>query len=162
MKKAEIIIIITIAVLAVMAIVVGTIAFKNTDKKAETTTVSEISEKESETSETTTTPEETTTERITTTTVVTGISDSKKIYDENGNLIEEVTIDKMYHYFYEYDDNGNIAKGVGSIASGKGGGIIDSVVGAGQGIINGYADGTFLPNNHITRGQMAKILYNLM
>ena len=33
---------------------------------------------------------------------------------------------------------------------------------AAQGIINGYADGTFLPNNHITRGQMAKIMYNLM
>jgi len=33
---------------------------------------------------------------------------------------------------------------------------------AAQGIISGYADGTFLPNNHITRGQMAKIMYNLM
>ena len=33
---------------------------------------------------------------------------------------------------------------------------------AAQGIINGYADGTFKPNNNITRGQMAKILYNLM
>ena len=31
-----------------------------------------------------------------------------------------------------------------------------------QGIISGYADGTFKPNNNITRGQMAKILYNLM
>jgi hypothetical protein len=33
---------------------------------------------------------------------------------------------------------------------------------AAQGIINGYADGTFKPHNNITRGQMAKILYNLM
>ena len=33
---------------------------------------------------------------------------------------------------------------------------------AAQGIISGYADGTFKPNNPITRGQMAKILYNLM
>ena len=29
-------------------------------------------------------------------------------------------------------------------------------------IIGGYTDGTFKPNNNITRGQMAKILYNLM
>jgi len=33
---------------------------------------------------------------------------------------------------------------------------------AAQGIISGYADGSFRPNNNITRGQMAKILYNLM
>lgn len=33
---------------------------------------------------------------------------------------------------------------------------------AAQGILSGYADGTFKPNNNITRGQMAKILYNLM
>ena len=33
---------------------------------------------------------------------------------------------------------------------------------AAQGIISGYTDGTFKPNNPITRGQMAKILYNLM
>ena len=33
---------------------------------------------------------------------------------------------------------------------------------AAQGIISGYADGTFRPNSNITRGQMAKILYNLM
>ena len=33
---------------------------------------------------------------------------------------------------------------------------------AAQGIINGYSDNTFKPNNNITRGQMAKILYNLM
>lgn len=33
---------------------------------------------------------------------------------------------------------------------------------AAQGIINGYEDGRFLPNNLITRGQMAKIMYNLM
>ena len=33
---------------------------------------------------------------------------------------------------------------------------------AAQGIINGYSDGSFKPNNNITRGQMAKILYNLM
>lgn len=31
-----------------------------------------------------------------------------------------------------------------------------------QGVISGYADGTFQPNAYITRGQMAKILYNLM
>lgn len=31
-----------------------------------------------------------------------------------------------------------------------------------QGIISGYSDGSFKPNNNITRGQMAKILYNLM
>ena len=31
-----------------------------------------------------------------------------------------------------------------------------------QGVISGYTDGTFLPNAYITRGQMAKILYNLM
>ena len=31
-----------------------------------------------------------------------------------------------------------------------------------QGIIGGYADGSFRPNNNITRGQMANILYNLM
>lgn len=31
-----------------------------------------------------------------------------------------------------------------------------------QGIISGYADGSFKPSNNITRGQMAKILYNLM
>lgn len=31
-----------------------------------------------------------------------------------------------------------------------------------QGVINGYEDNTFKPNNNITRGQMAKILYNLM
>ena len=31
-----------------------------------------------------------------------------------------------------------------------------------QGIINGYSDNTFKPNNNITRGQMAKILYTLM
>ena len=33
---------------------------------------------------------------------------------------------------------------------------------AAQGVISGYADGTFKPHNNITRGQMAKILYNLM
>jgi hypothetical protein len=33
---------------------------------------------------------------------------------------------------------------------------------AAQGVISGYTDGTFKPNNPITRGQMAKILYNLM
>ena len=33
---------------------------------------------------------------------------------------------------------------------------------AAQGILGGYADGSFKPNNNITRGQMAKILYNLM
>ena len=31
-----------------------------------------------------------------------------------------------------------------------------------QGVISGYSDGSFKPNNNITRGQMAKILYNLM
>ena len=31
-----------------------------------------------------------------------------------------------------------------------------------QGILSGYTDGTFRPNNNITRGQMAKILYSLM
>ena len=30
------------------------------------------------------------------------------------------------------------------------------------GVISGYADGTFQPGANITRGQMAKILYNLM
>ena len=29
-------------------------------------------------------------------------------------------------------------------------------------LIGGYTDGTFKPNNNITRGQMAKILYNLI
>ena len=33
---------------------------------------------------------------------------------------------------------------------------------AAQGILGGYADGTFRPAANITRGQMAKILYNLM
>ena len=33
---------------------------------------------------------------------------------------------------------------------------------AGKGIASGYADGTFRPNNPITRGQMAKILYTMM
>ena len=33
---------------------------------------------------------------------------------------------------------------------------------AAQGVISGYADGTFKPGTSITRGQMAKILYNLM
>ena len=33
---------------------------------------------------------------------------------------------------------------------------------AAQGIIGGYTDGSFKPNNNITRGQMAKILYNHM
>ena len=33
---------------------------------------------------------------------------------------------------------------------------------AAQGIIGGYADGTFRPGNNITRGQMGKILYNLL
>lgn len=33
---------------------------------------------------------------------------------------------------------------------------------AAQGIIGGYTDGSFKPNSPITRGQMAKILYNLM
>ena len=33
---------------------------------------------------------------------------------------------------------------------------------AAQGVISGYADGTFRPGTNITRGQMAKILYNLM
>ena len=33
---------------------------------------------------------------------------------------------------------------------------------AAQSIISGYTDGSFKPNNPITRGQMAKILYNLM
>ena len=31
-----------------------------------------------------------------------------------------------------------------------------------QGVISGYQDGSFRPNRAITRGQMAKILYNLM
>ena len=31
-----------------------------------------------------------------------------------------------------------------------------------QGVISGYSDGSFKPNNNITRGQRAKILYNLM
>ena len=30
-----------------------------------------------------------------------------------------------------------------------------------QGVINGYSDGSFMPHSNITRGQMAKILYNL-
>ena len=33
---------------------------------------------------------------------------------------------------------------------------------AAQGVINGYSDGSFKPHSNITRGQMAKILYNLM
>lgn len=33
---------------------------------------------------------------------------------------------------------------------------------AAQGVIGGYADGTFRPSASITRGQMAKILYNLL
>ena len=33
---------------------------------------------------------------------------------------------------------------------------------AAQGVLSGYADGTFKPGANITRGQMAKILYNLM
>ena len=33
---------------------------------------------------------------------------------------------------------------------------------AAQGVISGYADGTFKPGSNITRGQMAKILYTLM
>lgn len=33
---------------------------------------------------------------------------------------------------------------------------------AAQCVISGYADGTFQPGANITRGQMAKILYNLM
>lgn len=33
---------------------------------------------------------------------------------------------------------------------------------AAQGVIGGYTDGSFKPNNNITRGQMAKILYHLM
>ena len=33
---------------------------------------------------------------------------------------------------------------------------------AAQGVISGYADGTFQTGANITRGQMAKILYNLM
>jgi len=33
---------------------------------------------------------------------------------------------------------------------------------AAQGVIGGYQDGSFKPNNPITRGQMAKILYTLM
>lgn len=33
---------------------------------------------------------------------------------------------------------------------------------AAQGVISGYGDGTFKPQANITRGQMAKILYNLM
>jgi hypothetical protein len=32
----------------------------------------------------------------------------------------------------------------------------------GQGILSGYADGSFRPNTSITRAQMAKILYNLL
>ena len=30
------------------------------------------------------------------------------------------------------------------------------------GVVGGYTDGTFKPHSNITRGQMAKILYNLM
>ena len=30
------------------------------------------------------------------------------------------------------------------------------------GIVDGYSDGSFKPHSNITRGQMAKILYNLM
>ena len=33
---------------------------------------------------------------------------------------------------------------------------------AGQGVIGGFADGSFQPNANISRGQMAKILYNLL
>ncbi len=33
---------------------------------------------------------------------------------------------------------------------------------AGQGVLSGYADGTFRPQANITRGQMAKILYTLL
>ena len=33
---------------------------------------------------------------------------------------------------------------------------------AAQGILGGYGDGSFKPNSSITRGQMAKILYNLV
>ena len=33
---------------------------------------------------------------------------------------------------------------------------------AAQGVISGYTDGSFKPNDSISRGQMAKILYNLM
>ena len=31
-----------------------------------------------------------------------------------------------------------------------------------QGAISGYEDGSFRPNSPISRGQMAKILYNLL
>ena len=31
-----------------------------------------------------------------------------------------------------------------------------------QGILSGYQDGSFKPGNHITRGQMAKILYSML
>ena len=31
-----------------------------------------------------------------------------------------------------------------------------------QGVLSGYEDGSFKPNANITRGQMAKILYNLL
>ena len=33
---------------------------------------------------------------------------------------------------------------------------------AAQGILGGYPDGSFRPNDNITRGQMAKVLYNLV
>ncbi|MPN48427.1 hypothetical protein SDC9_196034 [bioreactor metagenome] len=31
-----------------------------------------------------------------------------------------------------------------------------------QGVLGGYTDGSFQPNANISRGQMAKILYNLL
>ena len=33
---------------------------------------------------------------------------------------------------------------------------------SGLGIVDGYSDGSFKPHSNITRGQMAKILFNLM
>lgn len=107
MKKSEIIIIITIIVLAVMAIVVGTIAFKESEDDISEAGeeikgfFSEIAEKKPE--ETTTTPEVTTTpgkEKK-------PDKDEPYIYDENGNVIKEFAKENSitYYYIYEYDEN---------------------------------------------------------
>ncbi len=107
MRKSEIIIVITTVVLAVLAIVVGTFAFRQSEEEIKTGVdeigefFSEIAEKKPE--ETTTTPEVTTTpekEKM-------PDKDEPYIYDENGNVIKEFAKENSitYYYIYEYDEN---------------------------------------------------------
>ena len=107
MKKSEIVMIITVVVLAVAAIVTGTFAFRESEDEFSKAGdeikgfFSEMAEKKEKI------PEETTTEVTTPEKEKMPDKDEPYIYDENGNVIKEFAKENniIYYYIYEYDEN---------------------------------------------------------